>query len=618
MKKTSLLVMVFALVVFSGCDKSQTGTEQAPDRKPAASTVPLELSDAQVENIVKRSYQYVALYNIIHKFALDPANPTSTGGFNKMNIATQLLDHTMKGIARPNNDTLYITCMMDLRKDPVILDIPVIDSKYVSQMAVGYDHYVNVPLTTRTGDFAKPEKALYYTARTEGYAGEQIEGIDRSFEMTGDFPIVLFRVMPHANDPAQFEKIIEEMKSIKMLTLAEYRGGQAKGIDDIKFPAFGKTDADIFENNLLEVMQFVFNHTTFDPNDEMDQGVLAAYKPLGVEPGKTYDASTSAEIDGKRFRKAAEKVQAQNLALLKDPAGLVQFRPRVMRPKGEMDLDTMVAQSVIGPIGLPLVEATYPNVTTTDGSPLNALNDYAIRMSKEDLPPAQAFWSLTLYDMQNGFFIPNDHKKYSVGENAGMKLNDEGGIEIYVAAEKPEGAPEESWLPINRKDEDMDIILRIYVPDLEKLKTWSAPKAEIWSEGHSPAAEGEAKILQSWQGDYPVGQLDLLPENQRERGIGFIGDAETFAGVWQAFKPGEDVPQIDFEVNLALFARNTQFYNSISIGKVNLKNGVAEALAMETRSAMPIEDNVAMSMVLVAREGITAIQTGNGAIPIAK
>jgi hypothetical protein len=128
------------------------------------------------------------------------------------------------------------------------------------------------------------------------------------------------------------------------------------------------------------------------------------------------------------------------------------------------------------------------------------------------------------------------------------------------------------------------------------------------------AAQGEAKILQSWQGDFPVAQLDLLPENQREQGIGFIGDAETFAGVWQAFKPDEDVPQIDFEANLALFARNTQFYNSISIGKVNLKDGVAEALAMETRSAMPIEDNVAMSMVMVAREGITAIQTGNGAI----
>ena len=59
-----------------------------------------------------------------------------------------------------------------------------------------------------------------------------------------------------------------------------------------------------------------------------------------------------------------------------------------------------------------------------------------------------------------------------------MKLKADGGIDIYVAAKKPEGVPDENWLPINRKDEDLDIILRIYMPDLEKYKTWSPPKAE--------------------------------------------------------------------------------------------------------------------------------------------
>ena len=136
-------------------------------------------------------------------------------------------------------------------------------------------------------------------------------------------------------------------------------------------------------------------------------------------------------------------------------------------------------EAIVGTIGLPLEEATYPNVSTTDGAPINAQNDYVIRMSKDELPPANAFWSLTLYDLQNGFFIPNDRKKYSVGENAGMQLNAEGGIDIYVAEKLPEGVPEENWLPISRKDENMDIILRIYVPDLEKLKTWETPRAEM-------------------------------------------------------------------------------------------------------------------------------------------
>jgi len=87
--------------------------------------------------------------------------------------------------------------------------------------------------------------------------------------------------------------------------------------------------------------------------------------------------------------------------------------------------------------------------------------------------------AVTLYDLQNGFFIPNDRKKYSVGDNAGMKLNKDGGIEIYVAAKKPKGVSEENWLPINRKDEDLSINLRIYVPDMEKMKNWSPPKAEM-------------------------------------------------------------------------------------------------------------------------------------------
>jgi hypothetical protein len=123
----------------------------------------------------------------------------------------------------------------------------------------------------------------------------------------------------------------------------------------------------------------------------------------------------------------------------------------------------------------------------------------------------------------------------------------------------------------------------------------------------------EVEILQAWQGDYPVSRLDLLPEKQHEQAVGFIGDAETFGDVWKAFKPGEAVPEIDFQADLVLFARNTHFYNSIRIGKVNVKNGVAEVLAIETMSAMPIEDQVAISLVVVPRKGIKSIHTADGA-----
>ena len=473
--KTGLASLLF-LALIAGCEKNEPAqTTSVESDKVAAS----ELTDEQVKNIVRRSYQYVALYNVINKGALNTENPTSTGGFNKMNVATALYDHNVKVIARPNNDSLYIVAMLDLRKEPVVLDMPAFDSKYVSLMAVAYDHYVNVPLTTRKGDFRKPEKALFYSARTEGYSGEPVEGIDRVFEMSGDFVIAAFRVMPHANEPEKFNKIVEQMKTVKLLTLSEFNGGTAKAIDDVSFPAYGNTDADVFGDNFLEVMQFVFNHTTFDPADEMDQGVLAAFKPLAIEPGKVYDAAKAKKIDGARFREMSQQVQQENLALLTQPEKFVSLAPRILQSKGKTDLEAIVAVSVIGPIGLPMEEAAYPNVATADGSPMNAQNDYVVRMTKEQMPPATAFWSMTLYDSQNGFFIPNDHKKYSVGENAGMKINAEGGIDVYVAAEQPEGVPAENWLPIYRQDENLDIILRIYVPDLEKLQGWSAPKADM-------------------------------------------------------------------------------------------------------------------------------------------
>ena len=133
---------------------------------------------------------------------------------------------------------------------------------------------------------------------------------------------------------------------------------------------------------------------------------------------------------------------------------------------------------------------------------------------------------------------------------------------------------------------------------------------------HSPESGTDAEILHSWQGDYPVAGLKYLPEKQRAVAVGFIGDVRTFENVWKALKPDQDVPGIDFKANLVLFARNTQFYNSIRIGNVNVKNGVAEVLAMETMSAMPIEDKVAMSLVVVARKGIRAVQTGDKNIPI--
>jgi len=448
--------------------------------KARAQNVGTKLDNAQVANIVKRSYQYVAMYNVNNKAAMDDTNPLSTHGWNKIHKSTKLADASMHAIARPNNDTLYQIAMLDLRDEPVILDVPAFDTHFASLETSGYDGYIDIPLATRNGDYKKPTKLLFYSARTQGYKPDnKIVGIDKALEMTGDFVIAFTRVMPESSDPARHARILDQLEQLNVQTLSEYQGKPTKPPSKVNFPAYSATDQDTYGTNLLEVMQFIFNCTTFSPSNELDQALLAAYKPLGLEPGKTFDSSKVAPIDAAAFRQASEELKQENIAILGDVSKAEGFLFRAFKPKGQIDLDTLVFQNVIGPIGQPADQALYLPVNAADYKPMNALHDYVIKMTKDELPPALGFWSVTLYDTKNGWFIPNKENKYSVGQNAGYRLNADGGIEIHIATDKPTGVPPENWLPINRADQGISPMLRLYAPDLAKAKTWKLPKAQL-------------------------------------------------------------------------------------------------------------------------------------------
>jgi hypothetical protein len=329
----SMLPLVLVVLATSGCARR--------DESAATSG----MSDAEIENLVRRSYQYVAMYNVINKGAMMEENPTRTG-WNGTSAAASLLDHTMKAIARPNNDTLYVTTIMDLRAQSVIVSYPAFDSKFVALETSAYDHYVDIPLSSTRGDFQQPTRILYYTERTEGYGGEPVEGVDTILEMSGDFVIAFLRVMPHAAEPERMERNLAAMQEVEAQTLSEFRGEEAEPLGDPGFPAYS-TDLGTFEDNFLEVMQFVFNHTTFDPDDPMDQGVLAALAPLGVAPGRAWDPGGAAPIDGQRLAAAARAIQQEAAATWNDPDGNPYLR-QVFLPKGEMTLEPMVVQSASG------------------------------------------------------------------------------------------------------------------------------------------------------------------------------------------------------------------------------------------------------------------------------
>jgi len=462
---------VAALVFITACGSAKKVDEET-DTQVETQT------DSQIKNLVERSYQYVAMFNVIQKFTFDESSGAMfAGGFNKSIAATALADHHMTSIARPNNDTLYQLNTLDLRDDAMIIEFPAIDSKFAALQISGYSHYTGVPLTTTEGDFSKPTKVLFYTERTKGYAGEAVEGVDKIVEADGDFFIAVLRAMPHQIDATRMAGIVKSLQDTKIISLAEFQGKSAKATSPVVFPQYKATDVNIFEENLAEVIQFVMNHTTFDENDEMDQAFLAAFKPFGIAPGNTFDAEKAQVLSNKRISEIASEVQQETLASFMNPEVTARVLPQLFMPKGQVDLEAQVFQSVIGPIGLPAHQAMYFPL----GSVMNSENDYVIKMTADQLPPAQAFWSITLYDFENGFFIPNDQMKYSVGENAGFKLDSEGGLEIHISAEQPIGVPAENWLPISRDNIGLALQIRVYHPRLAEMPAWieNMPAAEV-------------------------------------------------------------------------------------------------------------------------------------------
>jgi hypothetical protein len=129
-------------------------------------------------------------------------------------------------------------------------------------------------------------------------------------------------------------------------------------------------------------------------------------------------------------------------------------------------------------------------------------------------------------------------------------------------------------------------------------------------------APRDLSILQRWTGDYPLAQLDRLPEEQRHSRVGYFSTPAAFTRFWQGFKPETAVPAIDFSKNLVVFARNVDRYHRTLIAKVTLTAGVAEIIDIRTASSAPVDDTLGMALALIPRDGIEFIQRGKERVPV--
>jgi len=138
------------------------------------------------------------------------------------------------------------------------------------------------------------------------------------------------------------------------------------------------------------------------------------------------------------------------------------------RPKPPSSTTFFLRHSKAGIYGNDSVEATYPLAKADsdgDGDALDgSKNKYTITFPKGQLPPVNAFWSITMYDGNTQLLIKNPIDRYLINSPmiSDMKLDEDGALRLYVQNESPGKDKESNWLPA--PDGPIYMVMRLYWP----------------------------------------------------------------------------------------------------------------------------------------------------------
>jgi hypothetical protein len=202
--------------------------------------------------------------------------------------------------------------------------------------------------------------------------------------------------------------------------------------------------------------------------------MIERMKRIGLEPGKNFDASKIATD-------ALAQGAAAGLKLMQEKA------PTIARVTNgwQMNTDTMgvygnfyLKRAVVALVGLganQVDDAIYPlNISDADGKPVMAENKYALHFSKDQLPPVDAFWSLTLYDAE-GFQVANPLNRFAIGDRDTLKFNADGSLDLYIQSQNPGPDKEANWLPAPSSGQ-LGLTLRLYAPKPQVANgRWNPP-----------------------------------------------------------------------------------------------------------------------------------------------
>ncbi len=432
------------------------------------------ITPEEARAIAKEAYIYgfpmVDNYRIEHAYFVDTKNPEYKGPWNTLVNIPRVYTPADTAIQTPNSDTPYSMLGMDLRAEPLVLTVPPIErERYFSiQLIDAYTFnfaYIGSRVTGNDGGS--------YLIAGPGWKGETPKGVNEVIRSETELVLAAYRTQLF--NPEDLDNVKKIQAGYKAEPLSKFLGqpapAAAAAIDFIKpLSPSDETTSPEFFNILNFVLQFC-------PTDPSETELMARFAKIGVGAGKTIDVSSP------EMKTAIEQGMADAWADLEDlrkkiDAGKVTsgelFGTREYLKNNYL---YRMAAAKLGIYGNSQQEAMYPvYAVDADGKKLDGANKYTVHFAAGELPPVNAFWSLTMYDLPASLLVANPINRYLV--NSPMLphfvKDPDGGLTFYVQNESPGKDKEPNWLPAPKGP--FFIAMRLYWPKPEALDgSWKEP-----------------------------------------------------------------------------------------------------------------------------------------------
>jgi hypothetical protein len=457
-----VLIFIAASTLMAGCGNKDDPIAQA-EKKDVTKGVAAP-SIAEVKAIAEEGFIYglplVMNYAVMNEFAVDTKSSQFKAPFNEINNQHRVATYQDTAVVTPNSDTPYSILWLDLRAEPMVISVPAVAKPryYVVQLVDGNTYNFGYIGSRATGT-----EAGSYLVVGPDWKGEAPAGIKKVFSSTTPFVFSVFRTqLFNPVDMPNVEKVQAGYKAQSLSSfLKQPAPPAAPKIDFV--PATTEGIKKNFYEYLDAALQFV-------PPTTEDKAIRAKLATIGIGPGKTFDfKDLSAEHKAAvliAMKEGDDKVDKYLAGGMKNINGWVVGSLLGDRAFFHGDFLLRAAGAKAGIYGNTAVEAVYP-LTKHDatGDLLDgSKHNYTITFPAGQLPPVNAFWSVTMYDGKTQLLIKNPINRYLINSPMmpGMKKNADGSLTLYLQKDSPGKAKEANWLPA--PDGPIYLVLRLYWP----------------------------------------------------------------------------------------------------------------------------------------------------------